>query len=150
MTEQVVTQQPEEISTSDVTHIDHVKVRLVPDEIQPATPQSEKKCPVDLKPMADWVGENDPKVCRPCMLAPVVQWYAEELRAAGKTGLALKLEEQANTEEPLTLCRELDTIKEQAEEPLRERLLDFDCAAQTFKEDEDDKSLRGGQTNGQD
>jgi len=38
-------------------------------------------------------------------------------------------------ESVLTFCKELDKIKDTVEEPLRERLKDFDCAAQSYDPD---------------
>jgi hypothetical protein len=107
-----------------------------------------KKCSIDLKPMAEWVGGSDPKVCRPCLLGPVLQWYADELRQNGKGAMADSLIEKANIDEPLTLCKELDTIKERVESSLRERLEDFDCAVQTYNDDDDETTLRGEVTDG--
>jgi len=37
---------------------------------------------------------------------------------------------------PLTLCKQFDIIKDVVEEPLRERLKDFDCATQSFNPDD--------------
>ena len=99
---------------------------------------SEFKCPADLVPMADWVGGEDPDKCRPCMLAPVTQWYTEELQEKGQQALADRLTAAAESvdiednEAVLTLCRELDTIKDEVGEPLRGRLKEFDCHAQAF------------------
>lgn len=106
------------------------------------------KCPVELKPMEKWVGEEDTKQCRPCLLGPVVQWYADELKERGKVAVANRLTKTAEESDPLTLCRELDNIKNEVEEPLRERLKDFDCAVQAFKDEDDEKPLEGGSANG--
>ncbi|GAJ13822.1 unnamed protein product, partial [marine sediment metagenome] len=38
---------------------------------------------------------------------------------------------------PLTLCEKLDNIKDAVEESLRERLKDFDCAAQAYEPEDD-------------
>ncbi|GAH35558.1 unnamed protein product, partial [marine sediment metagenome] len=38
---------------------------------------------------------------------------------------------------PLTLCEKLDNIKDEVEKPLRERLEEFDCAAQAYKPEDD-------------
>lgn len=90
------------------------------------------------KPMADWIAEPDPKVCRPCTLGPVAQWYRDELKTQGQTEHAATLEELAertNVDDPasvLTMCQELDKIKASVGIPLRERLEDFDCAVQSF------------------
>jgi hypothetical protein len=98
-------------------------------------------CPVGLKPMEEWIKEEDPDNCRPCMLGPVVQWYDGELKERGKVEMATNLEAVADatdindSEQVLTLCKELDKIKNAVEVPLRERLEDFDCAAQSFDPD---------------
>ena len=98
-------------------------------------------CPIELKPMEKWVQEDDPKLCRPCMLGPVTRWYIEELTEQGHKEAAEEIKKTAdetntdNIESVLTLCRKFDNVKDQVEEPLRERLKDFDCAAQTFDPD---------------
>jgi len=101
---------------------------------------SENKCPVELKPMKDWVQEEDPKgICRECLLAPVLQWYREELNDKGYTKFVDELNQIARAAEvlPLTLCEKLDNIKDAVEESLRERLKDFDCAAQAYDPKDD-------------
>ena len=101
---------------------------------------SEQKCPVELKPMKVWVQEEDPNgICRECLLAPVLQWYREELNEKGHTKFAEELAQIAHEAEvlPLTLCEKLDNIKSEVEESLRERLEEFDCAAQAYKPEDD-------------
>jgi hypothetical protein len=96
---------------------------------------ADNKCSVKLKPMKEWVGEEDPNgVCRECLLGPVLQWYREELDEKGHTVFVQELDELSKRAEliPLQLCEEFDKIKGAVEEPLRERLLDFDCAAQSY------------------
>jgi len=98
------------------------------------------KCPIELKPMATWVQEEDPNgICRECLLAPVLQWYREELNEKGYSKLAEGLEKIARVAEvlPLQLCEEFDKIKSEVEESLRERLEEFDCATQAYKPDDD-------------
>lgn len=107
-------------------------------EVEAAVPS---RCPVGLKPMESWIAEPkvpDSKECKPCMMGPVVSWYADELKTNGKGRLADHLVETATTADPLTVCKELDSIKAEVETPLRERLKDFDCAAQSFNHDEDE------------
>lgn len=94
------------------------------------------ECPVEIKPMLDWVKEDDPKgICRSCLLGPVLQWYHEELDAKGHHDLAFELEKLSRQadELPLQLCETFDKIKGEVEEPLRERLLEFDCAVQSYE-----------------
>ncbi len=100
----------------------------------------EGKCPIELKPMAAWVQEKDPKgICRDCLLAPVLQWYREELAEKGYSKFTEKLDTIARAAEvlPLQLCEEFDKIKSEVEKSLRERLEEFDCAAQTYNPDDD-------------
>jgi len=98
----------------------------------------EPKCPIELKPMEEWVQEGNPEECRPCLLVPVAQWYYNELKDQDKKEMAENLGKIAeetdanNMESVLTLCKEFDRIKETVEDPLRERLKDFDCACQSF------------------
>jgi len=99
-----------------------------------------EKCPIELKPMAVWVQEKDPKgICRDCLLAPVLQWYREELVEKGYSKFTEELDTIARAAEvlPLQLCEEFDKIKSEVEESLRERLEEFDCAAQTYNPDDD-------------
>ena len=101
---------------------------------------TEEKCPIELKPMAVWVQEEDPKgICRECLLAPVLQWYREALNEKGYNKFTEELNSIARAAEvlPLQLCEELDKIKSEVEEPLRERLEGFDCAAQAYNPDDD-------------
>lgn len=96
------------------------------------------ECPIDLKPMADWIQEDDPSgFCHECVLGPVVQWYSDELNSRGQPQLARELNQLAVGDDStyLEICEKFDTIKKHADEALRERLLEFDCAAQTFNPD---------------
>lgn len=91
------------------------------------------------KPMGDWIQEPDPKVCRPCALGPVVQWYRDTLKELAQAEYAAELEklaDETNVDDPqsvLTMCRELDKIKASVGDALRERLRDFDCSAQSYQ-----------------
>ena len=101
---------------------------------------TEIKCPVELKPMKVWVQEEGPSgICRECLLGPVLQWYRDELSDKGYTKFVDELNQIAHEAEvlPLTLCEKLDNIKGEVEESLRERLEEFDCAAQAYKPDDD-------------
>jgi len=100
----------------------------------------EGKCPVELKPMATWVQEKDPRgICRECLLAPVLQWYREELAEKGHDEFVSELNKIARAAEvlPLQLCEMFDKIKSEVEEPLRGRLEEFDCATQAYEPEDD-------------
>jgi len=101
---------------------------------------TENKCSIELKPMATWVQEEDPKgICRDCLLGPVLQWYRDELNEKGYPKFVNELDEIARAANalPLTLCEKFDNIKGEVEESLRERLEEFDCAAQAYNPEED-------------
>ena len=94
------------------------------------------ECPIPVQPMQEWVAQDvQGKECRPCTLGPTIQWYTSELEERGKEELAHELLEIAQKPDttPLTLCQQLDKIKEQVGGPLRERLLEFDCATQLYE-----------------
>ena len=105
--------------------------------------EEKRKCP--LFTMDEWIRQedprkDDPKYCRPCQLGVIASWYINELKEQGHQGLAAVIEQisfdETDPELPLTLCKQFDIIKAVVEEPLRERLKDFDCATQAFNPDE--------------
>jgi len=100
----------------------------------------ENQCPIQLKPMATWISEEDPQgICRECLLAPVLQWYRDELNDKGYSTFVEELDRLEKKAEllPLQLCEEFDKIKGDVEESLRERLEEFDCSAQAYKPEDD-------------
>ncbi|MBA7563579.1 hypothetical protein ES708_05238 [subsurface metagenome] len=105
--------------------------------------EERRQCPEST--MEEWIRQDDPlkddpKYCRPCRLGVTANWYFNELKEKGHRDLAAVIEQITNKVEdpemPLTLCREFDIIKDVVEEPLRERLKDFDCATQSFNPDD--------------
>ncbi|MBA7614695.1 hypothetical protein ES703_21964 [subsurface metagenome] len=101
--------------------------------------EERRQCPAFT--MEEWIQQedphkDDPNHCRPCRLGVTANWYFTELKEKGHQDLADSIEKIASSEEepdvPLTLCKEFDRIKDVVEEPLRERLKDFDCATQAF------------------
>ena len=105
------------------------------------TPEEEPKagtCPIALIPMGEWVKKPDTGSCKPCAIGPVVQWYHSELEEQGKPEIAKRLEakvvgiENDDPDQMIAICEELDAIKAEVEEPLRNRLLDFDCEIQSL------------------
>ncbi|MBA7547705.1 hypothetical protein ES705_40141 [subsurface metagenome] len=95
--------------------------------------------------MEEWIREedprkDDPKFCRPCLLGVIGSWYFNELKEQGHQDLAAVIEQTGTNEQdpdlPLTLCKQFDIIKAVVEEPLRERLKDFDRSTQSFNPDD--------------
>lgn len=86
--------------------------------------------------MAAWIGEGDTEEeCRSCLLAPVTQWYRDELKERGLGDLAKELETMAESSQPLEVAQKLDEIRDKVPEEIRNRLKDFDCAAQVHIEE---------------
>jgi len=105
--------------------------------------EERRQCP--LFTMEEWIQQDDPhaddpRYCRPCQLGLTANWYFNELKERGHKDLAESLHTIVTNEEesamPLTVCKEFDRIKNVVEEPLRERLKDFDCATQSFNPDD--------------
>jgi len=83
--------------------------------------------------MTEWLQANDDtKECRPCLLPPVIQWYHEELEERGLNDLAQELEAAVHEGDPLLIVKKFDAIKGTVPEDVKERLKEFDCAAQTY------------------
>jgi len=110
-------------------------------ETQPLESPEIKCACKNLQPMAEWVKEEDPDTCRPCILGPVVQWYYQELKERGDEETAAKLETEVDVlteddiEQAVAICKDLDEIKVAAPEELRQRLEEFDCSVQYFNPD---------------
>ena len=105
--------------------------------------EERRQCPEFT--MEEWIGQedphkDDPEHCRPCRLGVTANWYFNELQEKGHKDLAAIIEQVGTNENdpdmPLTLCKQFDIIKAVVEEPLRERLKDFDCATQSFNPDD--------------
>jgi len=76
--------------------------------------------------------KQNPAVCEPCTLVPLVQWYSQAAEEAGRSDLVQALEDLAN-DAALTgggLAARLDKVTDQADGPLRARLEMFKCEAQ--------------------
>ncbi len=88
----------------------------------------------DVKPLSEWVQEEskNPDLCHPCMLPLTGTWYEEALAEAGRGDLAedlsrLRSGENATVE---VVAAFMDSLKEKVEGPLKERLIELDCATQ--------------------
>jgi hypothetical protein len=86
--------------------------------------------------MATWVRQpNGDGPCRPCLLAPVTQWYMDILKTGGMEFLAAELEGAVDGGEE-ALAAKLDEVKGKVSPEVRARLREFDCHAQLYKGDE--------------
>jgi len=127
-----MTQEEAQVTAEDVGKVEEV-----------LEDKAKRQCPEFA--MEEWIRQDDPlkddpEHCRPCLLPVTANWYFNELQDQGRKDLAENLEQIATNENdpemPLTLCKEFDRIKDAVEEPLRERLRDFDCATQSFNPDD--------------
>lgn len=83
--------------------------------------------------MGTWVQQpSGDGLCRPCLLAPVTQWYMDVLRTEGMHGLATDLEGAVDGGD-VALAAKLDEVKGRVAPELRARLKEFDCHAQLYK-----------------
>lgn len=104
--------------------------------VQQALPPKNDPC-ASIIGMRDWIQQPDNDgVCRPCLLAPVTQWYMNELQGKGLNDLAAELEGAVNGDE-ITLATKLDEVKDKVSPDLKARLKEFDCHAQLYKGGED-------------
>jgi len=104
-------------------------------------PEEEREDPCAcVTNMAEWIAQGDTEEdCRSCLLAPVTQWYRDELKARGLGDLAKELETMAETSQPAELAQKLDEIRDKVPEEVKNRLKDFDCAAQLHTEEPKDE-----------
>lgn len=86
----------------------------------------------------DWLrrGDKDGN-CPSCLLAPLASYYVGVLEDHGEKGKARELQEAFEQGNGLTIAQTMDKIKKEVGGELLEELKDYDCYAQSFKEDED-------------
>lgn len=96
------------------------------------------KCTRQVKPVSEWVDEQDGKSCHPCLVKPLVDYYLGTLhgnKADPKAGeMARNLEKAWESGDVLTITKELDNIKKVVGDTLREELVTLDCFAQSYEE----------------
>lgn len=107
--------------------------RITPQATQPQPPGP---C-ASIINMRDWVQQpGDDSVCRPCLLAPVTQWYMDVLKTTGLPDLAVELEGAVEHGEA-ALAAKLDEVKDRVSPEVKARLREFDCHAQLYKGEQD-------------
>jgi hypothetical protein len=103
--------------------------------VQQATPQKNNPC-ASIIDMGTWVQQpSGDGICRPCLLAPLTQWYMDVLRTEGMNNLATDLEGAVDGGE-IALATKLDEVKDKVSPDLKARLKEFDCHAQLYKGEE--------------
>jgi hypothetical protein len=90
--------------------------------------------------MEDFVREppDDPKICPPCVMAPLASYYLATLKKAGEIEQAKILERAWEKTDILTIAQAMDKIKKEVGDDLKKELESFDCFAQSFKQEVED------------
>ena len=108
---------------------------LKKETVQPVGEEPEEECHCDnLKPMEDWLSEEDEgEQCHECILSPIAEYYLGALQEEKAEPQIKQLNEAWKTEDLLTIGRAMDIIKSEVGESLKNRLITYDCYAQTYK-----------------
>ena len=95
------------------------------------------ECAIKVKPVLDWVQEEDERVCHPCLIKPLAEYYLgtlKEDKADPKAEEAItSLEKAWESADVLTIARELDKIKSEVGNNLRKELVALDCFTQSYE-----------------
>ena len=86
--------------------------------------------------MVDWVQEEDDKVCHPCLLKPLADYYLGVLKEATDPQAPeaiSSLEKVWDSTDVLTIAKELYRIKSVVGDNLRKDLEELDCFTQSFE-----------------
>ena len=94
-------------------------------------------CTIKVKPMVDWIQEEDERVCHPCLLKPLAAYYLGTLREnkadLKAPDMAKSLEGAWESADALTIAKELDKIKSEVGDDLRKDLTTLDCFTQSYE-----------------
>lgn len=90
-------------------------------------------CKQNVKPVEDWVQDQNAKQCPVCVLRPTAEYYMGILQKANRPEQLKKLEEAWSSQEVLTIARTMDRIKAEVGEDLKKDLITIDCFAQSFE-----------------
>ena len=94
-------------------------------------------CQIKVKPVKEWVQEQDPDTCHSCLMKPLTSYYMGILKEANAEPQVQELEKAWNTEDILTIAGIMDKIKDEVREDLKKDLIAIDCFAQSYKEAEE-------------
>lgn len=95
------------------------------------------KCEIPVIPLAEWVENAGPDQCPPCVITPLASHYVGALEEAGEVDLAENLKKVYESGDVLTIAKELDSIKANVGESLKDVLMDFDCMGESWKDTDD-------------
>ena len=105
--------------------------------VEELAPASEEVC--NPRPLKEWVAEaHAPDQCPPCILPVGMAWYYEELNEHGQQPIAAELDLLKDTGNVDQVADFMDQVKGRVDPALRTRLLEYDCAMQSFHEGDPD------------
>lgn len=91
-----------------------------------------------VESLENWWKRGETKEnCPPCLLLPLASYYVGTLEERGLVDQANRLKEvhEAANGDGLPIAIEMDRIKREVSPEIKKALEDFDCMAQTFKEE---------------
>jgi hypothetical protein len=96
----------------------------------------EFKCMLSkVESIEDWINRGDKDGnCPPCLIKPLASYYVGVLEEARLQDKAENLKSVFEGGDILTIAQTMDKIRSEVESELKEKLRDFDCMAQSFKE----------------
>jgi hypothetical protein len=100
------------------------------------TTEEKFKCSLShVASIEDWVNRGEQNGnCPPCLIKPLASYYVGVLEEAHLADKAESLKSVFEAGDILTIAQTMDKIKSEVESELKEKLKDFDCMAQSFKE----------------
>ena len=92
-------------------------------------------CPLSsIQSVEEWLSTKNDKHCPSCLIAPLASYYTGALEEAGENGLANDLKSAFERGDVLTIARNMDTIKRNVGDRLKQDLEKLDCMAQVHED----------------
>lgn len=95
------------------------------------------ECAIKVKPIVDWVQEEDEEVCHPCLIKPLINYYLgtiQESTDSKAKEMAENIKKAWESADLLTIAKELDKVKKEVGDNLRRELITLDCFTQSYRE----------------
>lgn len=92
-------------------------------------------CPLkSIQTLEGWLTSPSDGQCPSCLLAPLASYYLGALEEAGENILADNLKSMFENSSPLTIAKNMDSIKKRVGDKLKQDLENLDCMAQVHKD----------------
>ncbi len=90
-------------------------------------------CEIKVRPVEEWVQEQEEGNCHPCLIKPLAEYYMGALSEAKADEQVKKLESAWDSKDVLTIAKTLDQIKGEVGEDLKKELVTLDCLTESYK-----------------